>query len=135
MIYPEIKTYLENTIKEARTKGYTETIFKRRRYIPELNSSNYNLQKFGERTAMNAPIQGSAADIIKIAMIEVNKKMHEMALKSKMVAQVHDELIIDVCSDEIEIVKKVLKDTMEQAVQLNVLLEVDVESGSTWDLK
>ena len=135
MIYPEIKTYLENTIKEARTKGYTETIFKRRRYIPELNSSNYNLQKFGERTAMNAPIQGSAADIIKIAMIEVNKKMHEMALKSKMVAQVHDELIIDVCSDEIEIVKKVLKDTMEQAVKLNVLLEVDVESGSTWDLK
>ena len=134
-IYPEIKVYLDNTIKEAKIKGYTETIFKRRRYIPELMSSNYNLQKFGERTAMNAPIQGSAADIIKIAMIKVNQKIHELNLKSKMTAQVHDELIIDVCSDEIEIVKQVLKDTMEQAVKLDVLLEVDVESGSTWDLK
>lgn len=134
-IYPEIKDYLDNTIKEAKVKGYTETMFKRRRYIPELMNSNYNLQKFGERTAMNAPIQGSAADIIKLAMIKVNDKMHELNLKSKMVAQVHDELIIDVCADEIEIVKKVLKDTMEQAVKLDVLLEVDVESGSTWDLK
>ncbi len=134
-IYPEIKAYLDNTIKEAKNKGYTETIFKRRRYIPELLSSNYNLQKFGERTAMNAPIQGSAADVIKIAMINVHQKMQELNLKSKMVAQVHDELIIDTIAEEIEIVKKLLKETMEKAVSLDVLLEVEVEIGDTWDLK
>ncbi|MBQ8293538.1 MAG: DNA polymerase I [Bacilli bacterium] len=134
-IYPEIKVYLEETIKNARSLGYTETIFKRRRYIPELNSSNYNLQKFGERTAMNAPIQGSAADVIKIAMIDVFNKMKELSLKSKMVAQVHDELIIDTTSDELEIVKQVLKETMEKAVILDVLLEAEVEFGKTWDLK
>lgn len=134
-IYPEIKGYLDQTIKNAKKLGYTETIFKRRRYIPELTSSNYNLQKFGERTAMNAPIQGSAADVIKIAMINVNKKIHDLGLKSKMVAQVHDELIIDVTYDELEIVQELLKETMEQAVILDVLLEVEVEFGKTWDLK
>lgn len=134
-IYPEIKGYLDQTIKNAKNLGYTETIFKRRRYIPKLTSSNYNLQKFGERTAMNAPIQGSAADVIKIAMINVNKKIHDLGLKSKMVAQVHDELIIDVTYDELEIVQELLKETMEQAVILDVLLEVEVEFGKTWDLK
>ena len=133
-IYPEIKGYLDQTIKNAKNLGYTETIFKRRRYIPKLTSSNYNLQKFGERTAMNAPIQGSA-DVIKIAMINVNKKIHDLGLKSKMVAQVHDELIIDVTYDELEIVQELLKETMEQAVILDVLLEVEVEFGKTWDLK
>ena len=135
MIYPEIKEYLTKTVKEARANGYTETIFKRRRYIPELNSSNHNLQKFGERTAMNAPIQGSAADVIKIAMIDVYNKIEELSLKSKMVAQVHDELIIDTTKEELEIVKKLIKETMEKAVSLNVLLEADVEVGKTWDLK
>ncbi len=135
MIYPEIKEYLERTVKEAKVKGYTETIFKRRRYIAELTSSNHNLQKFGERTAMNAPIQGSAADVIKIAMIDVYNKMQELSLKSKMVAQVHDELIIDTTFDELEIVKKLIKETMEKAVSINVLLESDVEVGKTWDLK
>ncbi len=135
MIYPEIKEYLDKTVKEAKNNGYTQTIFKRRRYIPELNSSNHNLQKFGERTAMNAPIQGSAADVIKIAMIDVYNKIEELSLKSKMVAQVHDELIIDTTPDELEIVKKMIKETMEKAVSLNVLLEADVEVGKTWDLK
>lgn len=135
MIYPEIKEYLDKTVKDAKNNGYTETIFKRRRYIPELSSSNHNLQKFGERTAMNAPIQGSAADVIKIAMIDVYNKMEELSLKSKMVAQVHDELIIDTTLDELEIVKKMIKETMEKAVSINVLLESDVEVGKTWDLK
>ncbi len=135
IIYPEIKEYLEKTIKEAKNNGYTETIFKRRRYIPELNSSNHNLQKFGERTAMNAPIQGSAADVIKIAMIDVYNQIQSLGLKSKMVAQVHDELIIDTTADELEIVQKMIKETMEKAVSLNVLLEADVEVGKTWDLK
>ena len=134
-IYPEIKEYLDKTVVDAKNNGYTETIFKRRRYIPELSSSNHNLQKFGERTAMNAPIQGSAADVIKIAMIDVYNKIKELGLKSKMVAQVHDELIIDTVACELEIVKKMIKETMENAVKLNVLLESDVEIGKTWDLK
>lgn len=135
MIYPEIKQYLNETIQNAREKGYTETIFKRRRYIPELSSSNHNLQKFGERTAMNAPIQGSAADVIKIAMIDVDNKIKELGLKSRIVAQVHDELIIDTVASELEIVQTMIKETMEKAVSLNVLLESDVEIGKTWDLK
>ena len=135
MIYPEIKQYLNETIQNAREKGYTETIFKRRRYIPELSSSNHNLQKFGERTAMNAPIQGSAADVIKIAMIDVDNKIKELGLKSRIVAQVHDELIIDTVASELEIVQTMIKETMEKAVSLNVLLESDVENGKTWDLK
>lgn len=135
MIYPEIKEYLDKTVKDAANNGYTETIFKRRRYIPELTSTNHNLQKFGERTAMNAPIQGSAADVIKIAMIDVYNKLQELGLKSKMVAQVHDELIIDTVEEELEIVKKLIKETMEKAVSINVLLESEVEVGKTWDLK
>lgn len=135
MIYPEIKQYLNETIQNAREKGYTETIFKRRRYIPELSSSNHNLQKFGERTAMNAPIQGSAADVIKIAMIDVDNKIKKLGLKSRIVAQVHDELIIDTVASELEIVQIMIKETMEKAVSLNVLLESDVEIGKTWDLK
>lgn len=134
-IYPEIKTYLNNVIEETKLNNYTTTIFNRRRYIPEINSPNHALSEFAKRTAMNAPIQGSAADIIKIAMINVDKKIKELGLKSKMVAQVHDELIIDTTSDELEIVKQLLKETMENAVKLKVKLEVDVEYGLNWDLK
>ena len=134
-IYPEIKTYLDNVIEETKEKGYTTTIFNRHRYINEINSSNYALREFAKRTAMNAPIQGSAADIIKIAMIKVNEKMKEMNLSSKIVAQVHDELILDVVADELEVVKQLLKETMENAVQLSVKMLVDVEYGTTWDLK
>lgn len=133
--YPEIKTYLDGVVIDAKEKGYTNTIFNRRRYIKEINSSNYALREFAKRTAMNAPIQGSAADIIKIAMIKVSDKMLKLNLKSKMVAQVHDEIIIDTSHDEVEIVKDLLKKTMEDAVKLKVKLTVDVESGVTWDLK
>lgn len=134
-VYKEIKIYLDNVIEKTKETGYTTTIFNRRRYIKEINSSNHALREFAKRTAMNAPIQGSAADIIKIAMINVSKEMKKHNLKSKIVAQVHDELIIDATKDEIDIVKKLLKDTMENAVKLKVKLTVDVESGSTWDLK
>lgn len=134
-IYPEIKTYLNQVVEETKLNNYTTTIFNRRRYIPEINSPNHALSEFAKRTAMNAPIQGSAADIIKIAMINVDKKIKELGLKSKMVAQVHDELIIDTAPDELEVVKSLLKETMENAVKLNVKLEVDVEYGLNWDLK
>lgn len=134
-IYPEIKTYLNDVVTKAKEDSYTTTIFNRRRYIKEINSSNHQLQEFGKRTAMNAPIQGSAADIIKIAMINVWKKIKNLNLKSKIVAQVHDELIVDVPCEELEIVKKLIKETMESAVNLQVKLIVDVEYGKTWDLK
>lgn len=133
--YPEIKTYLDNVVDNATNKGYTTTLYKRRRYIPEINSSNVNLKEFGKRTAKNAPIQGTAADIMKIAMIKVDEAFTINNLNAKIVAQVHDELIIDTPTDEAETVKKILKETFENAVKLNVKLESSVESASTWDLK
>jgi len=134
-IYPEIKDYLSNLVKDATEKGYTLTMFNRRRYIPELSSSNYALRQFGERTSMNAPIQGSAADIIKMAMVKVFFKMKELNLHSRMIVQVHDEIIIDTIKEEEQIVKKILKEEMENVYPLKVKLTVDIESGPTWDLK
>ena len=134
-IYPEIKVFLDSLVKDATNSGYSKTLYGRRRYIPELASSNHALKKFGERTSMNAPIQGTAADVIKMAMVKVQEKLDELKLNSKIVAQVHDELIIDTEKEEIEIVKKILKEEMENVVNLKVKLDVDVEVGSTWDLK
>ena len=134
-IYPEIKTFLDKLVKDATNNGYTKTLFGRRRYIPELSSSNHALKMFGERTSMNAPIQGTAADVIKIAMINVYNRLQKEQLSSKMIAQVHDELIIDVVKEEQAIVEKLLKEEMENAVSLKVKLFVEVESGTTWDLK
>lgn len=133
--YPEIRVFLDDVIEKTKENGYTKTLFNRRRYIPEILSSNHMLREFGKRTAMNAPIQGTAADVIKLAMVLVDKEFVRLGLKSKIVAQVHDELIVDCVSDEIETVKSLLKEIMEKAVKLNVLLEVSVESGNTWDLK
>ena len=134
-IYPEIKKYLNDFVNDTMETGYTSTMFKRRRYIPEIKNSNYNIQEFGKRTAMNAPIQGTAADIMKYAMIAVQNKIKEQGLKSKMVAQVHDELIIDCVKEEVEFVSKILKETMQSVVDINVLLDVDVETGTNWNLK
>ena len=134
-IYPEIRQYLNNVVNNTMETGYTKTLFNRRRYIPEIKNSNYNIQEFGKRTAMNAPIQGTAADIMKYAMIAVQNKIKELNLKSKMVAQVHDELIIDCVKEEVEIISKILKDTMSNVVNINVLLDVDVETGVNWNLK
>lgn len=134
-VFPEIKPYLDNCILETKEKGYTTTIFNRRRYMPEINSSNGALRKFSERASMNAPIQGAAADIMKMAMLAVHNEFKNNNIKSKIVAQVHDELIIDCKNDELEKVKEILKLTMENVVNLNVSLSVDVEFGKTWDLK
>lgn len=133
--YPEIRVFLDEVVENAKINGFTTTLFNRRRYIPEISSSNHMLREFGKRTAMNAPIQGTAADVIKLAMVLVDKEFTKLGLKSKIVAQVHDELIVDAVKEEIEIVKTLLKEVMENAVKLNVLLEVSVESGNTWDLK
>ena len=130
--YSGIKKYMEKTEKEAKENGYVATEFGRRRYIPELNSTNYMIRQFGIRAAINMPIQGTAADIMKMAMIEVQKKIEENGLKSKIVLQIHDELLLEVPLEEEEIVKKMLKDSMENIITLSVPLIAEVSVGSDW---
>lgn len=130
--YPKIKEYLENIIKDAEEKGYVLTILNRKRFIPEIQASNKMVKALGERLAMNAPIQGSAADIIKLAMVNVYNKLKEKKLKSELILQVHDELILNVKKDEFEEVKKLVAKEMENAIKLNVALDVDINYGKTW---
>lgn len=130
--YPEIKTYMDKNVATAKEKGYAVTLLGRRRYIRELAASNYNLRQFGERVAMNMPLQGSSADIIKLAMLGVSKRLKEENLKSELILQVHDELIVDAFIDEKEQVEKILKEEMEGAVNLSVTLSVSMGSGKTW---
>ncbi|MDW7675968.1 MAG: DNA polymerase I, partial [Bacillota bacterium] len=130
--YPGVKSYLENVVKEARDKGYVTTLLNRRRYLPDLLSRNKNIQNFGERTAMNTPIQGSAADIIKLAMIEVDSMLNQVDLDCKLLLQVHDELIFDVARKDLEEAAKLIKRTMEEALPLSIPLQVDVKYGPNW---
>lgn len=130
--YQGIKKYMEDIVEQGKEMGYVHTIMNRRRYIPELKSKNFNIRAFGERIALNTPIQGSAADIIKLAMISVYNELKKRKLKSKLVLQVHDELIIDTCKDEIDEVKELLRDLMENAVKLDVDLKVDISTGNSW---
>ena len=130
--YPKIKQYLDGAIASAREKGYSETLYGRRRYIPELAAKNRNLQAFGERVAMNAPIQGTAADIIKIAMVNVARRLETESPASRLVLQVHDELIVEAPVSEEDKVKRLLTEEMEHAAQLAVPLEVQAQSGFTW---
>ncbi len=130
--YPKIKDYMDKEINFAREKGYVETIMHRRRYLPDIHAKNFNVRSFAERTAINSPIQGGAADIIKIAMINMQKKLDELNLKSKMLIQVHDELIFDVPADELETIKKVVPEVMQNAVHLDVPLVADSNWGHDW---
>ena len=130
--YHGIRDYMKNIVEEAKRKGYVETLFKRRRYIPELNSKNYMVRKFGDRAAMNTPIQGTAADIMKIAMIKVYNELKNRNLKSKIVLQIHDELIIETVLEEKDEVRNLLKECMESSAKLSVPLNVDVEEGKNW---
>ena len=130
--YPDVKKYLEQTVADAKENGYTTTLFDRRRPMPELANSNYMIRQFGERAAMNAPIQGTAADIIKIAMIEVYHGLKDAGLKSKLILQIHDELLIETYEDELDQVKEILSDKMQHAVSLRVPMEIDLNTGSTW---
>lgn len=130
--YPNAKNCLDNFIQSAEENGYSKTLYGRRRYIQELKNTNNNLRQFGERTAMNSPIQGTAADIIKIAMIKVNIEMKKRNLKSVMIAQVHDELVFDCPKEELEEMKLLIKEVMENAVKLDVPLEVGVACGKNW---
>lgn len=131
-LYPEIKSYMDNTIKFAEENGYVKTILNRRRFIPDINSKNFMMREFGKRTAMNAPIQGSAADIIKIAMVNIDKRFEKEHLKSKMVLQIHDELIFEVAKDEHDKVLDLVTYEMLNAVKLPVKLDISKDFGPTW---
>ncbi|KON86783.1 DNA polymerase I [Sporosarcina globispora] len=130
--YPGVKQYMDDIIHDAKQKGYVSTLLHRRRYLPEITSRNFNLRSFAERTAMNTPIQGSAADIIKKAMIDMADRLRKEGLKARLLLQVHDELIFEAPEDEIETLKKIVPDVMENAVALKVPLKVDYSYGPTW---
>ena len=130
--YPGIKTYMDETIKKAHENKYVKTLFNRKRNIPELDNKNYMIRSGAERIALNTPIQGTSADIIKIAMVEASKKLKESNMKTKMILQVHDELIFDVFKDELDMVKEIVKETMEGVCKMSVPLKVDIEVGTDW---
>lgn len=130
--YSSVKEYMSETVEKGREMGFVTTIFNRRRYLPELKSSNFHMRAFGERVAMNTPIQGTAADIIKISMVKVYNELKKRKLKSRLILQVHDELIIETEKTELDEVSKLLKDCMENAVSLAVPITVDVKHGETW---
>ncbi|HEL0003774.1 TPA: DNA polymerase I [Streptococcus equi subsp. zooepidemicus] len=130
--YPGIKAYMERVVREAKDKGYVETLFKRRRQLPDINSRQFNLRSFAERTAINSPIQGSAADILKIAMINLDQALVAGGFETKMLLQVHDEIVLEVPSHELAAVKELVKETMESAVNLAVPLRVDESAGKSW---
>lgn len=130
--FPGIKKYMETIVREARDKGYVETLYKRRRELPDINSRNFNVRNFAERTAINSPIQGSAADILKVAMINLDKALTDAGLSTRMLLQVHDEIVLEVPMAELETVKAMVKETMESAIQLSVPLIADENEGETW---
>jgi DNA polymerase-1 len=130
--YPGIKGFLDGLVEGAKEQGYVTTMFGRRRPVPELKSSNFMQRGFGERVAMNSPIQGTAADIIKIAMVRVHDRLQEEGLSSRLILQVHDELLIEAKKDEVTQVERILQEEMEQAADLKVALEIDMHQGNNW---
>ena len=130
--YPGIVDYKNRCIEDARRRGYVKTLFNRKRTIDEINNKNYMIRSAAERIALNTPIQGTSADIIKIAMVRLYDSLNKLNLESKILVQVHDELVIDCKKSEYETVKTLLKDTMENVVKLDVPLVVDINSGSDW---
>ncbi|MHC5230094.1 DNA polymerase I [Enterococcus sp. LJL99] len=130
--YPGVKKYMEDIVRDAKDKGFVETLYNRRRYLPDINSRNFNLRSFAERTAINTPIQGSAADILKIAMIQMAKRLKETNMQATMLLQVHDELVFEAPNSELEQLNELVKEVMEQAVTLQVPLITDSSWGKTW---
>jgi len=130
--YPGVRAYMKESIESAREKGYVETIMGRRRYLRDINSANAVVRGFAERNAINAPIQGSSADMIKIAMINIHREMEKLNLRSKMILQVHDELIFDAHKDELENIKPLIQDLMINAIPLKVPVVVEMDTGDNW---
>ena len=127
-----VQKYMEDIVNYGKEKGYVQTLYGRRRYLPELSASNKNIQNFGKRVAMNTPIQGTAADIIKIAMIRVYDRLAKEERKSRLILQIHDELIVETAPDEVEIVQRIVQEEMEAAASMKVKLSVEAHSGKTW---
>src|SRR5690606_13496271 len=130
--YPGIKRYMNETIEFAREHGYVETLLKRRRYLRDINSANQTVRGFAERNAINAPIQGSAADMIKVAMIGIHREIKERGLQGKMTMQVHDELVFDVPRSEVPMFRELIERQMKQALQLSVPIQVDIGESTNW---
>ena len=130
--FPKVDGYMQNCIEHAKEKGYVETLFGRRRPLPELASSNFQVRSSGERMARNTPIQGTAADIIKLAMVHVWQRLRDEKLQARLLLQVHDELIVEAPENEVEHVKRILKEEMEQVVSYSVPLTAEVGTGKTW---
>ncbi|WP_379154043.1 DNA polymerase I [Paenibacillus sp. sgz5001063] len=131
-VFKGVRQYMDDIVVEARKQGYVTTLLERRRYLPEINAKNFNLRSFAERTAMNTPIQGTAADIIKLAMVHMDAALHQRGLRSRMLLQVHDELVFEVPEDELELMKKLLPEVMAGALKLSVPLKAEVSYGSNW---
>ncbi|MGB9608375.1 MAG: DNA polymerase, partial [bacterium] len=132
--FPKVKEYIDRTVEEAREKGYVRTIFGRKRPLPELSSSNRMVREFGKRAAINAPVQGSAADLIKLAMIKIHRRLKREGLPARLLLQVHDELLIETRKDIREYVKEILKEEMENAYPLSVPLVVKIGEGENWGM-
>ncbi|MPN29824.1 DNA polymerase I [bioreactor metagenome] len=130
--YSGVKNFINNIVANARNLGFVTTMLGRRRYLPDINSSNFNKRSFAERTAMNTPIQGTAADIIKKAMIDVYHELEKAKTRSRVLLQVHDELVLEVTEDEVNVVSEIVKRTMENAVELDVPLVAEVKIGVNW---
>ncbi len=130
--YPDVKRYIAETVEKAKQNGYVTTLFGRRRYVPEINASNKNLSAFGERVAMNTPIQGTAADLIKMAMIKVSERLKSAGMKSQLILQIHDELIIEAPEEEKDKAAEILREEMENAYQFDVPVIADIHTGKTW---
>jgi DNA polymerase-1 len=131
-IFPRVKEYIDSVVKSARRNGYVTTIMNRRRYIPDINSENFGVRRFAERAAINTPIQGSAADLIKMAMIQIDDRMRQLRMKSRMTLQVHDELVFEVPRDEADSARALAKNIMETAYPLSVPVIVDIRTGRNW---
>ena len=130
--FPAISSYIEDTLASAREFGYVETLFGRRRYLPEINARNATARALAERTAVNAPIQGTSADIIKLAMINVDKRIAQEGLQSRMILQIHDELVFDAVLEEVDTLQKIVKEEMENVIELSVPLTVECNYGKNW---
>jgi DNA polymerase-1 len=131
--YPTVQRYLDETKRQCRDQGYVTTLLGRRRYIPEINTPNYQIRSQAERVAINMPIQGTAADIIKVAMVRIDRQIRERGLRAKMILQVHDELVFEVPEDEVDVLRPLVCDLMENAFPMSVPLKVEASTGRNWE--
>ena len=131
--YPGVKNYMEETKAKAREKGFVETVFGRRLYLPDIDSSNYQRRQYAERSAINAPMQGTAADLIKKAMVKLHKEIIKKSLQATIIMQVHDELVLEVSNDDISEIKELTEDVMSNIARLDINLKVDIGIGDNWE--